>query len=148
MDWTEKVYPQRETNWSQLPAGRQKLRDRAAIRRYVEEIGSREHDQLCVLYLNRALDLIGAIKWCGESAPALGCETELILSYGKAIGAEGFVLARRDSSEEWQPDRPTVLAVSKLRRLSAELDLPLLDYLVLRVGQTLSIGGPQGRDCD
>jgi DNA repair protein RadC len=147
MESTHELHSQREANWSQLPARRQKLRDRKATRRYVEEIEGSPHDQLCVLYLNGALDLIGAMRWCSESAPALGNETGNILRHGKAIGAVGFILARRDPSEKYHPDRPTVLAVGKLRRLSAELDLPLLDYLVFPLGQTVSVGGPQVGDC-
>ena len=142
MDPTPELYPHRPANWSELPARRQKLSDRKATRRYVEEIEGSAHGQLCVLYLNGALELIGAMRWCSESAPALGNETGNILGHGKAIGAVGFILARLDPSETYLPDQPSVLAVSKLRRLSAELDLPLLDYLVFPLGETVSVGGP------
>jgi DNA repair protein RadC len=129
-----------------LPASRQKLRDREATRRYIEEIDGSSHDQLCVLYLNRALDLIGAMRWRGESAPVLSHETSNILRHGKAIGAEGFILARSDPGDTYHPDPLTISAVSKLRRVSAELDLPLLDYLVFSAGQPVSVGGPQFRN--
>jgi DNA repair protein RadC len=134
-----------DSTWSQLPASRQKLRDRKAIRRYIEEIDRSSPGQLCVLYLNGALDLIGAMRWCGESAPALAIETRTILGHGEAIGAVGFILARTDPAENYYPDQLTVSAVSKLRRVSAEFDLPLLDYLVFSVGQTFSVGGPNVR---
>ena len=147
MDSANDLHSESSAQWSQVPAGRQKLRDRKVTRRYVEELDASAHGQLCVLYLNGALDLIGAMQWRGESAPALGNETANILRHGKAIGAVGFILARRDVSEKYHPDRPTILAVSKLRRLSAELDLPLLDYLVFPHGQAVSVGGPQVRDC-
>ena len=145
MDSANNLHSERNANWSQLPADRQKLRDRKATRRYVEEMAGSAHGQLCVLYLNGALDLIGAMQWRGDSAPTLGNEIANILRHGKAIGAVGFLLARRDPGENYHPDRPTVLAVSKLRRLSAELDLPLLDYLVFPVGEAVSVGGPQVR---
>jgi len=134
-----------DSTWSQLPASRQKLRDRKATRRYVEEIDRSSCGQLCVLYLNGALDLIGVMRWCGESAPALGKETRSIVRHGKALGAAGYILARTDLGETYRPDRLTVSAVSKLRRVSAELDLPLMDYLVFPAGQTVSVGGPQVR---
>ena len=134
-----------DSTWSQLPASRQKLRDRKAIRRYIEEIDRGSPGQLCVLYVNGALDLIGARRWCGESAPALPTETRTILRHGEDIGAVGFILARTDTGENDYPDRLTVEAVSKLRRVSAELDLPLLDYLVFPVGETVSVGGPNVR---
>jgi DNA repair protein RadC len=134
-----------DSAWSQLPVSGQKLRDRKAIRRYVEEIDRSSPGQLCVLYVNVALDLIGAMRWRGESAPALVLETRTILRHGAAIGAAGFMLARTDPDENYYPDRLTVLAVSELRRFSAEFDLPLLDYLVFSVGQTFSVGGPNVR---
>lgn len=134
-----------DSTWSQLPASRQKLRDRKAIRRYIEEIDHSSPGQLCVLYVSGALDLIGAMRWCGESAPGLATETRTILRHGEAIGAVGFILARTDPGENYHPDQLTVSAVSKLRRVSAELDLPLLDYLVFPVGQTVSVGGPHVR---
>lgn len=132
--------------WSQLPASRQKLRDRNATRRYIEEIDGQCHGQLCALYLNSALDLIGAMRWCGESSPDLGHETANILRHGKAIGAVGFLLARGDPGETYHPDHSIVSAVSRLRRVSTELDLPLLDYLVFPAGQAVSVGGPRGQE--
>ena len=134
-----------DASWSQLPASGQKLRDRKAIRQYIEGIDANCHGQLCVLYVTSALDLIRAMRWCGESAPKLGHETGNILRHGQAIGAAGFILARTDPDENYYPDRLTIAAVSKLRRVSAELDLPLLDYLVFSVGQTFSVGGPNVR---
>lgn len=131
-----------DSMWSQLPAARQKLRNRKATRRYIAEIDGSSHGQLCVLYLNGALDLVGAMRWCGKSAPKLGHETANILRHGEAIGAAGFILARCDPSETYHPDPPTISAVSKLRRLSAELDLPLLDYFVFPAGQPVGVGGP------
>ena len=134
-----------DSTWSQQPGTRRKLKDRKATRLYIEEIDRTSRGQLFVLYLNGALDLIGAMRWCGPSAPALGSETRIILRNGKAIGAAGFILARTDPGENYHPDPLTVSAVSKLRRVAAELDLPLLDYLVFSVGQTVSVGGPQVR---
>lgn len=131
-----------DSRWSQLPASRQKLRDRKAIRRYIEEVRRSSDDQLCVLFLDGALDLIGAMRWRGDHAPALAHETRNIFRHGKAIGAVGFILARSEPAETYRPDPPTISAVSKLRRLSAELDLPLLDYLVFPEGQSVSVGGP------
>lgn len=128
--------------WSQLPASRQNLGDRKATRQFIEEIDSDRHGQLCVLYLNDALDLIGAMRWCGESTPGLSHETRNILRHGEAIGAAGFVLARCYPAETYHPDPPIISAVSKLRRVSAELDLPMLDYLVFPAGETVSVGGP------
>ena len=141
MESTNHVKSDGDAKWSQLPGRRQKLKDREAIRRYLDDIDGAQ-GQLCVLYLNGALDLVRAMKWCSEGAPSLGDETRNILGQGEAIGAEGFILARREPGEEYHPDRRTVLAVSKLRSLSAELDLPLLDYLVFPVGQAVSVGGP------
>lgn len=130
------------SSWSQLPASRQKLKDRKATRRYIEEIDVNCHGQLCVLYLNGALDLIEAIRWCGECPPELGNETRSMIRHGEAIGAAGFILTRRDSGETYCPNPRLISEVSKLRRLSAELDLPLLDYLVFPAGQPVSVGGP------
>lgn len=128
--------------WSRLPAARQKLRDRKAIRRYVEEMDAARDGRQMVLYLNGAMDLVGAMEWRGKEAPALGPETKAILSSGQAIGAAGFILARTCLDQFYHPDPFTVSAVSKLRRLSAELDLPLLDYLVFSTGEPVSVGGP------
>jgi len=86
------------------------------------------------------------MRWRGEATPELDRETGNILRHGKAIGAVGFILARSDSGETYHPDPPTISAVSKLRRVSAELDLPLLDYLVFVAGQHISVGGPLGQE--
>ena len=131
-----------DSSWSQLPASRERLRNRTAIRRYIERIDGNCLGQQCVLYLNDALDLIGAMRWCDESAPKLAHETGYILRHGEAIGAVGFILARSDPGETHRPDPLTISSVSKLRSLSAELDLPLLDYLVFPAGEPVSVGGP------
>jgi DNA repair protein RadC len=146
MDSRNDLHSGKNPKWSELPAGRQKLGDRGATRRYVEEIDGSADGHLCVLYLDGSLNLIGAMKWCGERAPVLDEQTPDILRRGKEIGAAGFILARRSPGEKYYPDPPTVLATGKLRRVSADLDLPLLDYLVFPLGQVVSIGGLQPSD--
>lgn len=128
--------------WTQLPASRQKLRDRDAVRRWVEQIDLDRHGQLCTLYLNGSLDLVGAMRWCGERAPKLGDEMPTILKHGRLCGAAGFILARTEPAATYRPGPVTISETSKLRRLSAELDLPLLDHLVFSPGSTVSVGGP------
>lgn len=133
------------SNWTQLPATRQKLRDRNSVRCFVQGIEGSAPGQIHVFYLNDSLDVIGAMRWSGKHTPKLADETPGIIGQGKAIGASGYILACADPGESYRPPPPIVSAVSKLRRASAALDLPLLDYLVFAGDRAVSVGGPHGK---
>jgi hypothetical protein len=135
---------QTNTNWSELPITRKALKDREAIRELVEEISG--NDQLCALYLDSELNLIGATRWSGADAPDLGNETSRLLNKCIDFGAVGFILARIDISETYRAGPATLDAIGKLRQVSAEYEMPLLDYLVFPACEAVALGGIQGRN--
>jgi hypothetical protein len=135
-------HPEVESAWSQLPTNHERIKGRDAVRRYLEGVGDQALGELCVLYLSNALDLLGAARWCGLNAPQLHQESGTIFHHGEVLGAAGFIIARTVHGKVYHPDPRTVSAISKLRRVSAELDIPMLDYLIFTSTQTLSVGGP------
>jgi hypothetical protein len=130
------------SNWTRLPVTRRTLKGEDAIRQYVEEIGG--DAQLCALYLDADLQLLGATRWSGAAAPDLGKETSRLLNNCIDFRADGFILARTDPGKTYRPGPATLAAIGRLRQIAAEYEMPLLDYLVFPSGETVALGGIQG----
>jgi hypothetical protein len=135
-------HPEVGSAWSLLPTNHLRIKGREAVRRYLEAVGDQAVGELWVLYVGDALDLLGAARWCGSTAPLLQHESGTIFHHGQVLGAAGFIIARTVPGKVHQPDPTVISVISKLRRVSAELNMPMLDCLIFTSTQTLSVGGP------
>lgn len=63
-----------------------------------------------------------------------------IIGRGLQIGAAGFLLVHNHPSGNAAPSADDIACTARLRRLSAELDMPLLDHLIVAGDEVRAIG--------
>jgi DNA repair protein RadC len=64
-----------------------------------------------------------------------------ILCRGHALKASGFILVHNHPSGDARPSATDVRTTNILRRLSHELDLPLLEHFIIAGDELTTVGG-------
>ena len=120
------------------------VRNHAAVHADVESLAEETHEWLLALFVDGELNLL-AVDTVGRGSVG-GCRIDFgrIYCSGKALGASAFLLVHNHPSGDPTPSPDDLRATKWLRRMSAELDLPLLDHLVVAKGGMRSIGGLGG----
>jgi DNA repair protein RadC len=68
-----------------------------------------------------------------------------LIGRGLRIGAAGFLLVHNHLSGDPRPSAADVQVTNRLRRLSAELEMPLLDHLIVAGAKFARSGGRPAR---
>lgn len=110
------------------------VRDRASVEAYVATLAEASFEWLLALYVDEALNLL-SVHAVGKGDVG-GCEINLgrIYLFGKAVGAAAYLLVHNHPSGDPTPSPTDVRATMRLARLSAELDMPLLDHFIVASG--------------
>lgn len=116
------------------------VRNQAAVLAYVESLADETHEWLLALFVDAQLHLI-AVDTVGRGSVG-GCQINFgrIYCQGRALGAAAFLLVHNHPSGDPTPSPDDLRATKWLRRISTELDLPLLDHLVVARGGMRSVG--------
>ena len=105
------------------------------------EISFLEREQLLVIYLDHQARLIRIVR-SEEGRP---CQTPIdiarIMRDGLNFGAAGFVLVHNHPSGDPRPSDADRWATDQLRRVAADLDMPLIDHLIVARGKIWSFSG-------
>lgn len=117
------------------------LRDRSALKRYVASLGSETSEWLLALYVDNDLNLLAVDTVGRGDISSVRVNFGSILGRGHALQASGFILVHNHPSGICQPSSDDIRFTSRLRWLSQELDLPLLDHCILAGEELVSIGG-------
>ena len=115
------------------------IRDRAALLEYVSSLSEETHEWLLALYVDDALNLLG-VDTVGRGGVG-DCRVDFGLIYCRArsVGAAGFFLAHNHPSGDPTPSRADIQVTNRLRRLSAEMDLSLIEHVVIAESGVQSI---------
>lgn len=107
------------------------VRNRAAVKAYVETLAEETNEWLLALYVGDELNLL-SVHTVGKGSVS-GCEINFgnIYLHGRAHGASGFILVHNHPSGDSTPSPQDVRATNWLARISTELNMPLLDHLVV-----------------
>lgn len=117
------------------------VRDRKAVHAYVQTLGEEAREWLLALFVDRALNLL-AVETIGRGdISGVRVNFAAILCRGHALDAAGFILVHNHPSGDPSPSASDIALTNKLRRLAAELDIPLLDHCIVAGDMFANIGG-------
>ena len=116
------------------------IRNRAALFDYVSSLSEEAHEWLLAFYVDTQLNLLATetvAKGGLDSAPV---NFGAILCRGRSLGAAGFLLVHNHPSGDPTPSRADIALTQRLRWISAELEMPLLDHFVVAGGEMMQVG--------
>lgn len=107
------------------------IRGSDAACRYVESLGNETREWLIALYLANDLALLSVETLAIGSLSNVVIDCGLIISRGRFLGAEGFVLVHKHPSGDPNPSRSDMKVTQKLAQISCDCDLHMLSHLVI-----------------
>jgi DNA repair protein RadC len=106
----------------------------------VSTFSSHSHEAMFAIYVTKELDLL-SIDIVGKgSVSQVKADYREVLARASQIGAGGFFLVHNHPSGDPTPSEADIWYTIKMRRLSYELDLPLLDHFVVAGSQMRRVG--------
>ena len=97
------------------------------------------HDHLFALYLGENLELLAVDSvGAGSIEDGEGCLSN-ILRKGARVGAAGFILVHNQPKGDPIPGQQEMALTRRIRSLSEDLDMPLLDHLIVGPQSIISL---------
>lgn len=117
------------------------VRGRVAVKAYVATLGREVREWLLALYVDKDLQLLGVDTIARGGISGCPVNFARILCRGHAFGAAGFILVHNHPSGDPTPSESDIRTTVRLRHVSVEMDMPLIDHLVVAGDRMLSVGG-------
>ena len=117
------------------------VRGRTQVIAYVESLGREATEWLLALYVDHALQLLAVDTIGRGDVSSVRVNFARILCRGHALNAAGFILVHNHPSGNPNPSDSDIQITCRLRRASAELEMPLLDHLIIAGDEIVSVGG-------
>lgn len=117
------------------------LRDKRMLHEYVRSLSDETHEWLLALYVDNALNLLAVDTIARGSVSEVAVDFPTILCRGHAYKAAWFILVHNHPSGDPSPSQSDIRLTARLRYLSHEFDLPLLDHCIVAGGRIETIGG-------
>ena len=116
------------------------LHGRKAVKAYVESLGGEAREWLMALYVDCDMQLL-AVDTIAQGDVA-DCPVPFwrVIDRAKALRARGFVLVHNHPSGDPTPSESDMQVTARLRYVSHELSVPLLDHLIIANGEVHAIG--------
>lgn len=115
------------------------VRDRAAVKAYVESLKDEAVEWLLALYVDESLNLLSVHAVGKGDVGSCAINLGKLYLFGKSIGAAAYLLVHNHPSGDPTPSATDVRVTQRLARLSAELDMPLLDHFIVARGGMLTV---------
>lgn len=116
------------------------VRDRAALREYVRSLGKETHEWLLVLYVDARLQLLAVDTAARGSVSGCRVPFNRIMVHAWQLKASAYFLVHNHPSGDPRPSEADVRVTARLAQLSADLDVPLLDHLIIAGDEMISCG--------
>jgi DNA repair protein RadC len=116
------------------------VRGRSAVKAYVESLGQEAAEWLLALFVDKELNLLAVDTVARGDVSSCRVNFGQILVRAHALNAAGFILVHNHPSGNPTPSQDDVRITARLRHLSQELDLPLLDHLIIAGDKMKSMG--------
>ena len=114
--------------------------NQAGLLQLVSSMSRESHEAMLAFYVTKELELL-AIDIVGKgSISEVKVNFRDILARGSQVGAGAFLLVHNHPSGNPQPSQADIQFTQRLRRLSNELDLPLLDHFVVAGSRMERVG--------
>ena len=107
------------------------VRDQAALMAYVGTLADEAREWLLALFVDDQLNLLSVETMARGGVSECKVDVGEIYLRGRAVRATGFFLVHNHPSGDPTPSRADILVTNRLRRLSAELDLPLIEHVIV-----------------
>jgi DNA repair protein RadC len=117
------------------------VRGSAQVKDYVESLGREATEWLLALYVDQSLQLLAVDTVGRGDVSTVHVSFARILCRGHALNAAGFILVHNHPSGNPKPSKADIQITGRLRRASAELEMPMLDHLIIGGDQIESVGG-------
>ena len=117
-----------------------RLPNRAAVFDYVRSMGEEALEWLCALYVDEGLNLLAVETLAIGEADQVHLNFGDIICRGRAHQAAGFILVHNHPSGDPKPSRSDMEITARLRQVSEQLDVPLLDHFIVAGDQMRPVG--------
>jgi len=118
------------------------LRGRESVRQYVASLGAEAREWLLALYVDESLNLLSVETVARGSVSGIqNISVAAIVCRCQSVNASGFILVHNHPSGDPRPSETDIRFTNVLRRLSQELNLPLLSHYVIAGDEMMAIGG-------
>lgn len=128
----------RDDNWPW------RLHDRSSVVAYVASLSDEVDEWLLAMFVDPHLALLSVETIARGDARSVTINFRHLIGRGLQIGAAGFLLVHNHPSGDPRASAADVAVTSRLRRVSADLDMPLLDHLIIAGGQVRAVGWGAG----
>ena len=117
-----------------------RLSDRAAVLKFINECFSDESSGwLFAIYLDRSLRICDLACLGRGSIDGVQVRIAEVIAQGSVVGATCFILIHNRPEGDPTPNQQDIRITGRIRQLSDELDMPLLDHFIVANGQIASV---------
>jgi DNA repair protein RadC len=117
-----------------------RLPNRKAVFDYVHSLGDEAFEWLCALYVDEGLNLLAVETICVGDPDSVKLDFGAIICRGRAHGAAGFILVHNHPSGDPRPSKADKQATARLRFVSEQMEMPLLDHFIVAGDRMESVG--------
>ena len=132
--------PQLDLSGEPLTYRHWRLPNRAAVFEYVRSLGDEALEWLCALYVDEGLNLLAVETICVGELDSAQVDFGTIICRGRAHGAAGFLLVHNHPSGDPTPSLADKKVTARLKYISDQMDLPLLDHFIVAGDRMEAVG--------
>jgi DNA repair protein RadC len=116
------------------------IRGRAGVKSYVTSLGKEAHEWLLALYVDREMQLLSIDTLARGDIGSCPIPFNRIIARAFEVGASAYILAHNHPSGDARPSNADMRATVRLAKLSADLEIPMLDHLIVAGDEIVSCG--------
>lgn len=117
-----------------------RLPNRAAVFDYVRSLGDESSEWLCALYVDEGLNLLAVETVCVGEPNSVEIDFGAVICRGRVHEAAGFLLVHNHPSGDPNPSAADKRTTARLRFVSEQMDMPLLDHFIVAGDRMESVG--------
>lgn len=116
------------------------MRGRSAVKAYVASLGQEALEWLLALYVDMDLHLLAVDTIAQGDVASCQVPFNRIMVHAYLLKAHAYILVHNHPSGDPRPSESDIQITARLARLSADLEVPLLDHLIIAGDQMMSCG--------
>lgn len=116
------------------------MHGRAGVKSYVASLGEEAQEWLLALYVDRAMQLLAVDTLARGDIGGCPIPFNRIIGRAFQLGAAAYILVHNHPSGDARPSSADISATVRLAKLSADLDVPMLDHLIIAGNEITSCG--------
>lgn len=117
-----------------------RIRNKDDLRAYIDGLDNEPIEWLLAFFVAKDLRLIAVEPAAKGDASSCPVDNAGLICRGRQLDAAGFLLVHNHPSGRAEPSNADIEITQRLRRLSLELNMPLLDHFIFAGGKLVRIG--------